>query len=73
MCMDWSRANVGLVVSADQRGTIIAWDLNTNTTQSFFFGNTYIPTCIACCPHKRDLISFGCRSGLVLVCSLKGN
>lgn len=69
--MDWSKFDQNLVVSADESGSIVCWDLFSNTTQRLSFGKL-VPTCLACCPHRRDLIAMGTRSGLVCTVSLKG-
>lgn len=69
--MDWSKFDPSLVVSADEPGRIVCWDLFSNTTQQYKFGKL-VPTCLACCPHRRDLIAMGTRSGLVCTVSLKG-
>lgn len=70
--MDWSKFDPNLVVSADESGSIVCWDLFSNTTQRLSFGKL-VPTCLACCPHRRDLIAMGTRSGLVCTVSLKDN
>ena len=69
--LDWSRLDPNLVVSADEQGTIVCWDLFSNTTRRLNFGKL-IPTCLSCCPHKRELIAVGTRSGLVCTIDLKG-
>jgi hypothetical protein len=69
--MDWSKCDPNLVVSADESGSIVCWDLFSNTTQHLSIGKL-VPTCLTCCPHRRDLIALGTRSGLVCTVSLKG-
>ena len=69
--MDWSRADPNLIVSADDLGAIVCWDLFSNTTQQQNFGKL-TPTCLSCCPHKRDLVAVGTRSGLLCVINIKG-
>jgi hypothetical protein len=70
-CMDWSKFDPSLIVSADETGSIVCWDLFSNVTRQLNFGKL-VPTCLACCPHRRDLIAMGTRSGLVCTVSLKG-
>ncbi|PSN42120.1 Gem-associated protein 5 [Blattella germanica] len=69
--LDWSKLDSNLVVSADEQGTVVSWDLLSNTTQKYNFLKL-VPTCLSCCPHRRDLVAVGTRTGLVCTISLKG-
>ncbi|XP_069679265.1 gem-associated protein 5 [Periplaneta americana] len=72
LSMDWSKSDPNLIVSADESGSIVCWNVFSNTTQKLNFGKL-VPTSLACCPHRRDLVAIGTRSGLVCTISLKGN
>jgi len=69
--MNWSKSDPNLVVSADESGSIVWWNLFSNMTHQMTFGKL-VPTCLACCPHRRDLIAVGTCCGLVCTVSLKG-
>jgi len=67
--MNWSKSDPNLVVSADESGSIVWWNLFSNMTHQMTFGKL-VPTCLACCPHRRDLIAVGTCCGLVCTVSL---
>lgn len=71
--VDWSRADPNLVVSVSGLGSIVSWDLLSNTIRKFQIGTKIFPICIACCPHNKELIGIGARSGLVIIYSIKGD
>ncbi|KAK7873397.1 hypothetical protein R5R35_000194 [Gryllus longicercus] len=70
-CMDWSVANSDLIVSMDDNNNIVCWDLPSNSTHSFNLGKLSAST-LSCCPHNKDLIAIGCRSGLVCIINIQG-
>jgi len=69
--MNWSKSDPNLVVSADESGSIVFWNLFSNTTHHVTFGKL-VPTCLACCPHRQDLVAVGTRCGLVCTVNFKG-
>ncbi|XP_066991997.1 gem-associated protein 5 [Anabrus simplex] len=69
--LDWSQADPKFVVSVDEASSIICWDLHRNSTVRVYVGKIQ-PTCLACCPHKRELIAIGTKAGLVCIVNIKG-
>ncbi|KAK9498761.1 hypothetical protein O3M35_003324 [Rhynocoris fuscipes] len=70
--VDWSRANPNLIVSITDLGSIVCWDLVSNTIKRLFIGSKISPLCLACCPHNKDIIAVGAKAGLIAVYNLKG-
>ena len=69
--LSWSLPDPGLLLSSDDTGAVVVWDLVTNTTRSLVFGRNNI-FCVAAHPEDPDLAAFGCKLGLVFIVSLRG-
>ncbi|KAL1131550.1 hypothetical protein AAG570_011167 [Ranatra chinensis] len=72
-CVDWSSADPGLIVSASDFGSVVCWDLVSNTIRRLYLGTKMLPNCMACCPHNKDIIAVGIKAGLVLIYNVKGD
>lgn len=71
--MDWSRVDTNRLVSVNDVGSIVVWDLASNTIRRLHCGVKVVPLCLACCPHEKDIIAIGCKAGITLVVEIKGN
>ena len=57
--LSWSRPDPGLLLSADDSGALVVWDLLANITRAVVFGRNTI-FCLAAHPEVRQ----GCTTGL---------
>ena len=69
--VSWSRPNPDLVVSGDELGNLVMWDVKSNTTRSVNIGkhNVFV---LETHPYTQDIVAFGCRLGLVFVVNING-
>uniref|UniRef100_A0A146LNJ2 Gem-associated protein 5 n=2 Tax=Lygus hesperus TaxID=30085 RepID=A0A146LNJ2_LYGHE len=70
--VDWSRADPNLVVSVSDQGSIVCWDLMSNTIRRLELKSKISPICMTCCPHNKDIVAIGAKSGLILIHDVKG-
>ena len=70
--VSWSRPNPDMVVSGDEMGNLVVWDVKTNTTRLVNVGkhNVFV---LECHPFSTDVVAFGCKLGLVLIVNILGN
>ncbi|XP_054267558.1 gem-associated protein 5 isoform X2 [Macrosteles quadrilineatus] len=71
--LDWSKADTNRIVSVNDLGVIVCWDLASNTIRRLHCGIKILPLCLACCPNEKELIAIGCKNGITLVVDTKGN
>jgi gem associated protein 5 len=57
-CVQWSPLVQDLIISGDDRGTIVLWWLNTDGHRSLQPENAHIFT-LACSPHDPNLLAIG--------------
>jgi len=69
--LDWSSVDPSLVVTADEAGCFVSWDLRTNRTRKLYYGKNCVFS-LALHPEDVDLVGFGCKHGLVFIASLSG-
>ena len=60
-----------MVVSGDEMGNLVVWDVKTNTTRVVNVGkhNVFV---LECHPFISDVVAFGCKLGLVLIANIQG-
>ncbi|KAG8234130.1 hypothetical protein J437_LFUL007496 [Ladona fulva] len=84
--LDWSPIAQNEIVSADDTGGIVVWDIGKNITNKLNISNLlkmkksmgikvnvgkFSPSTIKCCPHERDLLAVGMKGGIVCLISTK--
>ncbi|XP_033632264.1 gem-associated protein 5-like [Asterias rubens] len=71
--IQWSTSQVhqGLVVSGDERGTLIWWNPVSGENREFVPERRPIGS-LASCPHDGDYIAVGYKTGLVLILDISG-
>ena len=69
--VSWSRPNPDLVVSGDEMGNLVVWDVKTNVARVVNFGkhNAFV---LECHPFIPDVIAMGCKLGLVFIANISG-
>ena len=69
--VSWSRPNPDMVVSGDEVGNLVIWDVKTNSTRMINVGkhNVFV---LECHPFAPDVVAFGCKLGLVLIVNIQG-
>lgn len=72
MGLDWSLADPKLVVSVNDQGSIVCFDLPSNTIRRLSAGQKILPLCLACCPHDKDIIAIGAKAGIIVIINIKG-
>ena len=68
----WVKANPDLVISGDETGNLVIWDVKTNSTRSVSFGKSNSIFVLEAHPYDEDIVAFGCRLGLVFVVNHTG-
>ena len=61
--LSWSRPDPGLLLSADDSGALVVWDLLANTTRAVVFGRNTI-FCLAAHPEVGQDRTAGLRNSL---------
>ncbi|KAK0095845.1 hypothetical protein PV326_007211 [Microctonus aethiopoides] len=69
--VDWSQSDPTLVCSISTEGSLISWNTTYSVCQTIPLGKM-TATCIACCPHKSNIVAIGTKIGLVYVVNLHG-
>jgi hypothetical protein len=69
--MNWSSADRQLIISADDSGNFVLFDVGANKTDSVYFSKMRI-TALACCPHKWQWVGVGDATGLVMILNISG-
>uniref|UniRef100_A0A8C3S157 Gem-associated protein 5 n=1 Tax=Chelydra serpentina TaxID=8475 RepID=A0A8C3S157_CHESE len=64
--LHWSSHVKDLVVSGDEKGTVICYWYNRNDSQQFFPEPRTI-FCLACSPHHENLVAIGYKDGMVVI------
>ncbi|XP_077983936.1 gem-associated protein 5-like [Glandiceps talaboti] len=64
--IDWSTLDKDLIVSGDEKGTIICWNHSTNEAKQFVpdLGHIF---CLSCSPHDVQYLAVGYKHGNILV------
>lgn len=70
--MSWSRPDPDLLVSGDELGNLVVWDVKTNTTRGVNVGKNNVFV-LETHPYSADIVAFGCRLGLAFVVNISGN
>lgn len=68
IAVDWSKNDKNLIAYASEDGTLVTWDKKTNSTKVILLGKVFV-TCLACCPHSKDLVAVGTKIGLIYIVS----
>ncbi|XP_071445588.1 gem-associated protein 5-like [Hetaerina americana] len=86
IAMDWTWKSSSFVLSVDDAGFIVAWDLEKNLTTKInvtkllqakkntmlkAYTGKLLPLVIKCCPHQEDLVAVGIKGGLVCLITLR--
>lgn len=71
--VDWSRADPNLIVSVGDGGSVVCWDLPSNTIRKLFIQTKISPLCMSCCPHNKDIVAVGGKAGLFVIYNTKGD
>jgi WD40 repeat protein len=71
--VDWSSKNHSLIYSIDEGGTLIVWNVESNTLRSLQFGNKVVATCLQACPEEDNVVCFGTKGGNVFIVDTIGN
>jgi len=69
--VSWSRPNPDVVVSGDEMGNLVIWDIKANTTRVVNVGKHNIFV-LECHPHDAATVAFGCKLGLILIVNILG-
>ncbi|XP_048244264.1 gem-associated protein 5-like [Haliotis rufescens] len=64
--LSWSRSQTDLIVTGDERGTVVVWRYRTDEHQTFRHEKDLIFS-LACCPHDPSLLAVGYKSGNILL------
>ena len=67
----WSQVNPDLVVSGDDLGNIVLWDVKANATRFLTFGRNQVSV-LQTHPFDGDFVAFGCKQGLVFIVNVSG-
>ena len=67
----WPKLNQDIIVSGDEIGNIVIWDIKCDTTRNINFGKHCIFV-LQGNPFDEDIIAFGCRLGLVFIVNITG-
>ena len=67
----WSKVSEDIVVSGDEIGNLVIWDIKCNTTRHLNFGKHCIFV-LQANPFNEDIVAFGCRLGLVFIVNITG-
>ncbi|ELU01058.1 hypothetical protein CAPTEDRAFT_189953 [Capitella teleta] len=65
-CVQWSPLVSDLIISGDDRGTVVLWWTETDQQRSLLPENAHI-FCFACSPHDPNLLAIGYRTGAVVI------
>ncbi|KXJ24615.1 Gem-associated protein 5 [Exaiptasia diaphana] len=69
-CLCWSSVSSDLVLSADEKGTIIAWKHEKNVVYSFCPIQEYV-FCISASCQSEQVAAVGYKNGLIIVVQLQ--
>ncbi|XP_046394335.1 gem-associated protein 5-like [Ischnura elegans] len=84
--MDWTWGSSSYVISVDDSGLIVSWDLEKNITSKINVAKLLqakknvmlkanagklLPLVVKCCPHQDDLVAVGMKGGLVCLLTLR--
>ncbi|KAK0182917.1 hypothetical protein PV327_001002 [Microctonus hyperodae] len=69
--VDWSKNDPTLVCCISTEGSVISWNTTYSVCQTISLGKM-TATCIACCPHKSNIVAIGSKSDLVYIVNLHG-
>ena len=67
----WPKLNQDIIVSGDEIGNIVIWDIKCDTTRNINFGKHCIFV-LQGNPFNEDIVAFGCRLGLVFIVNITG-
>uniref|UniRef100_A0A1B6DZE3 WD repeat-containing protein 55 homolog n=2 Tax=Clastoptera arizonana TaxID=38151 RepID=A0A1B6DZE3_9HEMI len=70
--LDWS-ADPNVVISVNETGSITYWELDSNTFRQITISQKFSPSCLKCCPHDKNIIAIGAKTGLIFIVNVKGN
>lgn len=70
--VDWSQSDPNVVISISDQAIMYCWDLPCNKLRKINLGPKIYPLCLAVCPHDKQVVAVGAKSGIVLIVSLKG-
>ncbi|CAL1544239.1 unnamed protein product, partial [Lymnaea stagnalis] len=66
MCMTWSTCNSDLLLTADEKGTVVIWKLKTNFVKPFCLEKDMVCS-IKASPHSGSQFAIGYRTGIALI------
>ncbi|XP_012945659.1 gem-associated protein 5, partial [Aplysia californica] len=67
--MTWSASNLDLILTSDEKGTVVMWRIKSNSVQSFRLEREYIYS-LEMSPHSSSRLAIGYRSGVALIVGL---
>ncbi len=67
----WSHLSPDNVISGDDLGTIVIWDVKVNATRFLTFGRQSIHV-LETHPFIENVVGYGCRLGLVFIVDISG-
>uniref|UniRef100_H2YVE0 Uncharacterized protein n=1 Tax=Ciona savignyi TaxID=51511 RepID=H2YVE0_CIOSA len=75
VCVHCSPASNKLVVSGDDKGFIVVWNVETDATQRLMpdGGIHQVMSCLTCSPHYPHLVAVGYKSGAASVIDIRKN
>lgn len=61
-----------MIVSVGDGGSLVSWDLPSNTIRRMNIPTKVSPVCMTCCPHNKEIVAVGGKAGLILIINIKG-
>ncbi|XP_011499580.1 PREDICTED: gem-associated protein 5 [Ceratosolen solmsi marchali] len=72
IAVDWSKNNPNLICFISETGLLVTWNIDYNISQLISLGKLAV-TCLACCPHDGNIVSIGCKNGLIYIVDICGS
>lgn len=71
----WSPVNPYLILSGDEKGFVVCWNLDKGSTDRFYpDGSSQMHLgCLTCSPHDENIVAVGYKSGAVSLMDIKRN
>ncbi|KAJ8675733.1 hypothetical protein QAD02_011519 [Eretmocerus hayati] len=70
--VDWSNPKPNLICFISDKGSLVAWNIDSNSSQLINLGKL-TATCLSCCPHNENITAVGCKSGLIFIVDVWGS
>ncbi|XP_077975936.1 gem-associated protein 5-like [Styela clava] len=71
----WSPVNPSLILSGDEKGFVVCWNLDKGSTDRFYpDGSSQMHLgCLTCSPHNENIVAIGYKSGAVSLMDIRRN